>query len=357
MKCGVCGAVLHPRAELIGKRVRCPDCFKPVLVVEPPAEPVAKDYRVQGEYDLDAPPPENPMAAFVPKTLRDEPVDDEPESEPEEPPPDSTGWYSSGIFTFPWQEKTTRHWLTLTLFAAFANGTTAYALGLVAGMGEGGDSLSSIGFAAKLAFTVLLAASAWLLMIAYASGCVVAIIRETASGNDEVSDWHDAEFPEAGARALEVIFPMAGAGAIGYGVYAALSPLLGAGTIAQIAGTLVATILYPLMLLSVLEAGAFWVVVNAPTLRLIFGFFMGWLLINVEMGIVTGGWWLFTWAGAKFLPIITAILAAPIYAAAIMIDARLLGRFLLRADELARACDKTQADDDDDDEEDESDDD
>src|ERR1700684_4228837 len=111
-----------------------------------------------------------------------------------------------------------------------------------------------------LAFTVLMSAIAWLWMIAYASGCVVAIIRETASGNDEVSDWHDIEFPEAGARALEAIFPMGGAGEIAYGADAAISQLLGAGTLAQLAATLVATILYPLMLLSVLEAGAFWVV-------------------------------------------------------------------------------------------------
>ncbi len=117
------------------------------------------------------------------------------------------------------------------------------------------------------------------------------------------------------------------------------------------AATLVGVVLFPMMLLSVLETGAFWVVVSASTLRLIFGFFAGWLLINAEMALVTGGWWLLTWAGAKILPIITAILGAPIYAAVVMIDARLLGRFLYRANEVVMAREEAQADDEDDDDE------
>ncbi len=30
--CGTCGARLFPRVELVGRKVRCPDCFQPVLV-------------------------------------------------------------------------------------------------------------------------------------------------------------------------------------------------------------------------------------------------------------------------------------------------------------------------------------
>ena len=111
-------------------------------------------------------------------------------------------------------------------------------------------------------------------------------------------------------------------------------------------GTLTAVAIYPIMLLSVLESGAFWVVFNWSALRLILGFLPGWLLVNAEMAAVTGAWWLFTWTGAKFLPILTAIIGAPLYAAAIMIDARLLGRFLYRANEVISA--RHEEDDDDD---------
>ncbi len=171
-------------------------------------------------------------------------------------------------------------------------------------------------------------------MLAYGSGCVVAIIRDTASGNDDVADWHDTEFPEAMARALDVLFPMAGAGALGFGVYLILLPLVGGQFLATAIGGLVALLIYPIMLVSALENGAFWVVVSGSTLRLIFGFFSGWLLINLEMAIVTGAWLQFTRVGSQYLPIITAILGAPLYAAVLMIDARLLGRFLYRANEI-----------------------
>lgn len=346
VKCGLCGALLYPRAELIGKHVRCPDCYRPVLVVEPPPEPVAKYDKPAGEYTLDAEPPPNPLAGIV---SIEAPV--EPRLEPEPlPPPAPTLWYISGIFNFPWQQETISHWMTLTLFSAFANGVTAYGLSVVAEMvGAGGSPFASFGVAMKMAFTIALGAIAWLLMLCYASGCAIAIIRETASGNEEVTDWHDAEFPEAMGSALAVVFPLAGAGAVGFGVYLALLPLLagegGSSSLAYLVGVLTAVVLYPVMLLSVLESGAFWVVVNWSALRLILGFLPGWLLVNAEMAAVTGAWWLFTWAGGRFLPIVTAIIGAPLYAAAIMIDARLLGRFLYRANEVISARHEEDEDD------------
>jgi DNA-directed RNA polymerase subunit RPC12/RpoP len=352
VRCGTCHALLYPRAELIGKHVRCPDCFKPVLVVEPPPEPVAKFDKPAGEYTLDAEPPTSQFAGLISTEPREAPG-----LEPEPlPPPAPTLWYMEGIFNFPWQQETISHWMTLTLFSAFANGVTAYGLGIMAAMAEaGGSPFASFGVAMKMAFTIALGAISWLLMICYASGCVVAIIRETASGNDEVSDWHDAEFPDALGSALAVVFPMAGAGAIGFGVYLGLLPLLagegGTSSVATMIGTLTAVALYPIMLLSVLESGAFWVVVSWSALRLILGFLPGWLLVNAEMAAITGAWWLFTWTGAQFLPIVTAIIGAPLYAAAIMIDARLLGRFLYRANEVVSAHDE----DDDDEEADEDD--
>jgi DNA-directed RNA polymerase subunit M/transcription elongation factor TFIIS len=343
VKCGTCHALLYPRAELIGKHVRCPDCFKPVLVVAPVEAPPPKKLAPAGEYNLDAPPPENPLAALVPTTPRAEPI-----LEPEPlPPPAPSLWYWTGIFSFPWYPETVSRWMTLTLFAVFANGVAAYGVGVIAEMAAGGNALGNIGAAIKVAFTIALAAISWLLMLAYGSGCVVAIIRDTASGNDDVADWHDTEFPEAMARALDVLFPMAGAGALGFGAYLVLLPLVG-GPWASVAGGLVGLFLYPIMLVSALENGAFWVVVSGSTLRLIFGFFSGWLLVNLEMAVVTGAWLQFTRIGSHYLPIITAILGAPLYAAVLMIDARLLGRFLYRANEIVseRAAQSDEEDDD-----------
>jgi DNA-directed RNA polymerase subunit RPC12/RpoP len=334
--CGVCGARLFPRVELVGKRVRCPDCFKPVRVPAPPKDRPVKKERQVGQYRIDAEPAPNPLAAFIPTTPVDAPLS-EPEPLPEAAP---RWWFFSGIFTFPWSPGTVSRWMVLTILSLFSNGITAYGLSLMPDLAGASGPMAGYGVGIKVACTIAAGAIIWLMMMAYASGCVVAVIRDTASGNDEVTDWSDAEIYEGIWHIAYIVFPLLAAGAVGYGLYfVALMALPGdwptARSTAELAGAVTALVLYPVMLVSALEQGSFWSVFSPTALRLIFGYLWGWLLVNIELALLTGGWWGLTALGMQWSPWPTVLLGAPWFAAVVLIDARLLGRFLYRANEVA----------------------
>ena len=67
--CPTCRATLHPRRELLGKRVRCPDCGVAVRVVEqsPEAAHAAQRSEMGNEYRLteDDQPVEQPRLVKV----------------------------------------------------------------------------------------------------------------------------------------------------------------------------------------------------------------------------------------------------------------------------------------------------
>jgi len=350
--CGLCGARLNPRADLIGKHVRCPDCFKPVLVTAPRPEVVKKAPPPPGEYRLDAEPPPNPLASIIPIEPKADPLFDDAVPPP---PPPSALWFWSGVFNFPWYLETRSRWMTLTILSAFANGAAAYGLSLAAELASASGPLAGYGVGMKVAGTIAVGAILWLLMLAYASGCVVSIVRETAGGNDEVTDWHEAELHEGVWRTLDVIFPLAAAASLGYFTYRGMlgalpADLATAGAWSKFAGTSAALVLFPAMLLSAFEQGAFWAVVSWTGLRMIITCFAGWLLVNAEAAVVTGAWWGLTWIGARWLPLVTAVFGAPLFAAVIMIDARLLGRFMYRAGDALAKADAEDEDAEDDDE-------
>jgi hypothetical protein len=261
-------------------------------------------------------------------------------------------WFFTGVFTFPWYAGTISRWGTLTVFSLFANGVTAYGLSAVREMAEGAGGLGAFGVAMKVAGSIAAGAIIWLIMMAYASACVVAVVRDTASGIDEVTDWSDAENIYDGIwRILNVVFPLVAAAGLGYGAYLAAVEAL-AGSVdafelwARIAGGATGLVTFPIMLISSLESGAFWALISWGALRLIFGYWWGWILVNIEAGLLTGAWWGLTALGMQYSPPMTVILGAPLLAAVILIDARLFGRFLYRANEVVGSDQPADEDDD-----------
>jgi DNA-directed RNA polymerase subunit RPC12/RpoP len=334
--CGTCSARLHPRIELVGKRVRCPDCGRPVLVPPPPKAYPVKAARPVGQYHVGSAPEPNPAPFASGVHLPDQPL-----HQPHALPPAAPRyWFLSGVFTFPWHSATISRWGTLTIFALFSNGATAFGLAAVKEMAEGAGGLGAFGVAMKVAGSIAAGAILWLITMAYASACVLAVVRDTASGIDEVTDWSGAENISDGIwQILDVVFPLVAAAGLGYGAYlAALEGL--AGQVeepeqwARLAGHATGLVTFPIMLVSALESGAFWVLISWGALRLIFGFWWGWILVNLEAGLLTAGWLALTALGMPHSALATVVLGAPLFAAVILIDARLFGRFLYRANEV-----------------------
>ena len=345
--CGTCGARLYPRVELVGKRVKCPDCFKPVLVRPPPKEYAVKQQRPAVEYRLNAEPAPNPLAQFI----STEPIED-PLFESEPPPPPPRRWYFSGVFSFPWYPGTLGRWCTLTLFFLVANPLATVLLVSLPTLS--GDH--NVGSAIMVPFMLALCGIVWSLTMAVACGCVVAVIRDTASGNDEVADWSDAEIYEGLWRIPYIVFPWIVAGALAYGLYFVLTAAWpgDASRIepwARLLGTIVVFAVYPMMVLAALEQGGWWLVYSPDVMRLIFGFLGGWLLVNFAAAVLIGACAGLTLLGVKWSPYATAFVGAPLLAAVILIVARMYGRFLYRANEVVavkakdRAHDADQGDD------------
>ena len=293
--CGVCGARLFPRVELIGKRVRCPDCFKPVLVQaaapRSDAEGKARRGRISsgrrtgfksaGGSDLDG-------AAAAP-SLEPEPL----------PPAAPRWWFYSGVFSFPWNPGTVSRWFVLTMLALFSNGVTAYGISLAPELAGASGPMAGYGVGMKVASTIALGAIVWLLMMSFACGCAVAVIRDTAAGNDEVADWSDAEFYEGMWRIPYIVFPLVTAGAGAYAVFFVLANILPdswppALRVAEAAGDVTVVLLYPAMLISVIEQGVVWNVFSPTAFRLILGYWRGWLLVIALIGLISGTWWALT---------------------------------------------------------------
>lgn len=379
--CPTCRAVLHPRVERAGRRVRCPDCYSAVLVprpVEPQSAPPPRslaEYTVREERaparseaaDADFFPvlcpkcqarlhprrahvgkrarcPDcetvfvipHPPADKKPRELptpgkytmgelpqRVEPefryltVDREAEQEPDPPAPPEGGWYLHGVFDFPWRPGAWARWTILSLLFVPALGMA----GLVMLLAGGGVNQGTT-FVPYLMLPLM-----WLCVwvLSYAAGCFVAIVQDTGSGDDEVSSWPEGDWRERVGTMLYIGLhfglSLAAAATVAWPVGKLTEPLWGALTAAVLTN-----LVFPLFVLSSLEAGS----LVTPYSSMMFGSLLktpgGWLVVSVESAVLLLASGALLGAGIYWLPVITLFVAAPVFATVIFILARLYGR-------------------------------
>lgn len=330
--CGTCGAKLYPRADLAGRRVRCPDCFKPVVVPRPTPEHKVRERKPVGEYRMDAEPPPLPLAELISTAAPDKPLFDEPAIPLPAAAPQR--WYLTGVFSFPGYPGTMGRFAALAIALLLSNFMSTV---LFVSLRAANKTIEVGDLFAVLA--LVLAGIVWSLSLAFASGCIVAVIRDTASGNDEVADWSDAEIYEGLFCVPYIVFPLLAAGAIAWSLVAAVAlaipvtwyPML---PWVAFAATAFGFSLYLAMLVSALEQDAWYLIFSREGLRLILGYLSGWLLVNAMIGGLSGLWLWLTLAGMSYYPYATVFFGAAPMAAIVLIDARLLGRFLYRASEV-----------------------
>ena len=380
--CPTCRAVLHPRVEKAGRRVRCPDCYSAVLVPQPPEPEAPPKKRDPGEYGvrdaLAAPRSEADSADFFlvlcpkcqarlhprrshaskrarcpdcdtifvvpppPKPERKQPpptpgkyamgeeatrveaefhyltVDRADEPEPEPPAPPDTGWFVRGVFTFPWWPgPPLAYWAVLSsLFLP------ALALvGVVVLVAEG-NVKRGVTVARILAVPIILL---WVWVLAYAAACFAAIVQDTGSGNDEVAGWPEGDWRDRMGTLLYVLWHFGlslGAGAALAGPVGMLvGPQWGALTT-----VLAANFFFPLFLLSSMEAATLLAPYSPVMLRSLLKTPGGWLVVYVESLVLLVLTFGLIGAGLFWLPMVTAVLASPLLATFVFIDARLYGR-------------------------------
>ena len=246
------------------------------------------------------------------------------EKEEPPPPPPPKLWWWTGVFSFPWDYDHGARWAALTVFMTLASGITFFIGSLL---------LENNGIAdLKIVISISAFALIWLFTMGFVSGCATAIVRSTAAGNDAVADWSDLELRDIIWNSSQIWFPLlsaAGVSAGGYLLAGQLAPQfwwLGAGV--------VFLLVFPVMLFSVMEHGSSFALITPGALKLIYGHLRGWILFLVEctalVALVAG----LSALGLKYSLIVTALVGGPIYAALVMILARLMGRFFFRAHEV-----------------------
>jgi DNA-directed RNA polymerase subunit RPC12/RpoP len=208
LRCPTCGARLHPRLDLVGKRVRCPDCERPVLVTAPREPTPVKERPAPGVYGVGATPIDRPPVNV--DLLRSsgtlEPV-------PLAPPPPRL-WFYTGVFSFPWRQESIARWLILSLWALVTGAVTTYAI-VALPIFQRGFNFDQ-GSAIMSMLVVWLGSTLWAFTLYYASNCVFSVIRDTAFGNDMVADWGDADLTEGIWRLLFLVAPFLVAGSLGF---------------------------------------------------------------------------------------------------------------------------------------------
>lgn len=331
--CSVCHTRLHATADEVGHEILCPDCYTPLIVPEAPAEKEVSKETIE-EYQVGATAPDAPLPIYIPgfdpivgegplrpkeRPVREEPVRPakrslSPQRNRRGQAPSLASAFFSGVFNFPLYPDSWSHWVALSLWMLF-----------VVALAREAVMIGTLTHPLTWFACAMMSAVAGLLLLTWlirASGTLMDIVRDTANGADQVepSDelWID--------RLFEFLFPATAFGLavlLGVGVDRLLT-LVGLATLWAV--PLVVFLLFPIVLLSMLEVGSPLGVVSLPVLSSLRAAWPAWLLFYVQtlllFGAVSGAGWLASlahfWLGA-----IVAIVAEVWM---LMVYCRLLGR-------------------------------
>jgi hypothetical protein len=224
------------------------------------------------------------------------------------PPP---RWaFFSGVLTYPWWPQSVLPWVVLTVSISLCEVARLWIVDLL-----GRGQLIAGFFALGWLFFALLTGS-------YAAACIAAVTETTAYNDDAPYDWPDPDWRE---RVMHLVWL---GWCVGLAAALALGPATALFESAQhVAWALLigVGVLFPIFLLSTLETNSL-----SPFSQPVWGSLLtqglSWLIFYALTGLLVGGCgfasvWLFGRIG-----MFSAFVAGPLWAACILIYARLLGR-------------------------------
>jgi LSD1 subclass zinc finger protein len=316
VSCPTCHERMRATAAERPRKIRCLYCAAPVTV---PARAAVANWSVKsiqpeaadklGEYGIGAI-PESPK-------LRTNLMDRLAEFRTEKPIPPPRWTFFSGVFSFPWRQETFFRWGGMTL------GFTSLILiaGFVAG-GGAGTGVAGIGVVA-LGFFILPAIWIAIFTLAYSADCFLCVVESTAHGMDRIESWPEGGWKEWAPKLLYVAW----AGAVPILVSAGIARAAEIGGVPfwpVMLGLLY--LMYPVALLSALEANSIWVPITGPIFSSLFLLCWGWFLFYVLTGLLAAAVLAVLYYGLSRFDVVAVMPVGPLLAASILIYARLLGR-------------------------------
>lgn len=228
------------------------------------------------------------------------------------PPPRWT--FFSRVFTLPWHKDVIVRWA----FMSFGF-TAMLGVGLV--VVHLARTVSGFGGIA-IAFFMLPIIWISFMTVSYSSACFMSVLESTTGGLDEIEAWPEPNWREWMPQMFYLGWIAGAPSAISYGI-AVLLEMAGLRPGLSLAAFF---LLYPISLLSALEANTVWVPLTWPIVSSLARWWWCWLTFYVLAGLTLGT---VVVAGAAIVVSGQALLAlalGPITAAGILIYARLLGR-------------------------------
>lgn len=301
--CNTCGSLLYAKRTQVGERIRCPDCHSRVLVPQPPKpKPVfrpaideAESYRFQGGDQPLAPRPADPFVKSAAELLaKAEAAEAAAEEEQQWELPEFNGWFQRLAIVFR-DPVLLLHMLFLSLLA-FAP------LALVIALDH--PVMMPLGFAVALLVFSLVLANAF------------AVLQAVANGQDKVEEWPTFD-PMAwlGNLLLAVAAIAIAAGP----VFGIAQLLFAAGPLTIALAMLSLYVLFPIVLLSMLDEGSVFVPFSAD--------------VTKSIALVPGQWGAaYFSSGGLFLLLFFLYLVSgvcpPLVAAGLLVGGLVIGTFV-----------------------------
>ena len=214
-----------------------------------------------------------------------------------------------GIFDFPFRLSTFPCWLSVSFGLIISSFLFSILLGPIGSLGTIVIRLIGPAAAGTMLFT-----------LAYMFHCCLKVIEQTAYGHAVIDDWPPfvmwKEWGWAFFQLLLVVMQSALVAAIltaGSWLYSP-TPVV-----------VMTAILFPWMLLSSLEADS-WIPYSKPIMRSLLTHLPIWGLFYLEVALVVAAWGLLSIGGFMLAGAWSLLVSAPLFAAACLICARLLGR-------------------------------
>jgi hypothetical protein len=369
--CPRCGNRLRLRADQIGEQVKCPKCDATFVVGRPgeggeppgvapdvaplaaesgspaavgqpsdPADALADAYEpevpLQRVYSVS----ESEMADISPLAARPAPYDvdwsvaDDMEVESHAPPPaevdehylrvaEARGllrepeqarppkWtFFSGVWGYPWRAVNLSRWTAMGLGLGCAGTVSLAALSNLGFVGTGGNAILGI-------FMALFAVLMSLGTLSFSAASCDAALADTADGFDEPQESSLPDWDQWVFSLLALLAVSAFSAALGYPLSLALGP---------VAFPIVAALLFPVLWLSGLESGSFWLPFSAAvwgSLARHPGTWLLFYLISTPLLVAGGVGGVYV---ARYSPYLAVALSGPIVATLMLWYARWLGR-------------------------------
>lgn len=334
-KCPVCSTRLQASRGESGRRISCPDCGTAFAIPPPPPdEPGGDPFEEPIETYPVSP---GPVPAGVPPTLpgatppRHEP---EPAAEADSPQADRDllpprrserklpRWpLINGVFSFPFRVNSLVCWGKMAAGAWLVQGVGVIALSQVRAIDQTGVGLGYLVMAAGMLYAIGFVSVVAVALSFWISSSALKIVTETANGVDRIEQWASEDFVDWLFEALYLVNSVVLSLMVGWGIQA-LAPRLPADLTVGVSMFVV----FPILLLSMLETGSAMNPISPALLKSLFLQWWAWLgfyalaamLLAAVAAVLLGLWlWLDLWS---IFP--SSFVIAP----ALMVYFRLLGR-------------------------------